>query len=271
MAAAAHPPVARYRTPRPLRLALVALAALLAVLMVAQGTISLLDLALRHTSTETATYRNVTRLVIDDESDVHLTSAPRGTAVEVRARVTEGLRSPSRDAERTDGGELLLSSSCPIFFSGSCGVDYDVSVPEGTAIRVETSAGDVSADNLTSTEPITLSTSAGDVEVTGATAPSVRLDTSAGDIDVREVASRDVRAETSAGDVRMSLQAPVSRVRTTSSAGDIHLVVPDAVYVVHTETSAGDVDTADLRTSPDASVSIDAVTSAGDIRIEPRR
>jgi hypothetical protein len=270
-AAATHPPAVRYRTPRPLRRALVALAALVALFMVAQGTISLLDLAARHTSTETTSYRDVSRLVIDDSSDVRLTSAPAGSPLEVNARVTEGLSSPTRDAEQGADGELRLSSSCPIFFSGSCGVDYDVRVPAGTAIRVETSAGDVTAEDLSSDQPVTLSTSAGDVDVLGVTAPSLRIDTSAGDIDARGIRSRDVRADTSAGDVRLSLEAPLERVETSTSAGDVNLVVPDVAYDVHTETSAGDTDTSGLQTSRSAAASISAVTSAGDIRIEPRR
>ena len=271
MAAAAHPPVAAYRTPRPLRLGLVALAGLLAVFMVAQGTIHLLDLALRHTSTETTSYADVTRLVIDDDSDVHLTSAPAGGPVEVRARITEGLSSPTRDAEQTGDGELRLSSSCATFLSEWCGVDYDVRVPAGTAIDVETSSGDVTVENVSSEEPVTLSTSAGDVDALGVTAPSVRLDTSAGDIDARAIHARNVVADTSAGDIKLSLESPLRRVDTNTSAGDIHLVVPDAVYALRTDTSAGDVDTGELRTSPRGTAEINAVTSAGDIRIEPRR
>jgi hypothetical protein len=270
-ATAAHPPAVRYRTPRPLRVALVVLAALVAVFMVAQGTISLLDLATRHTSTETTSYRDVSRLVIDDSSDVHLTSAPAGSALEVHARVTEGLTSPTRNAEQGAGGELRLSSSCPIFFSGSCGVDYDVQVPEGTAIRVETSAGDVTAENLSSEQPVTLSTSAGDVAVLGATAPSLRIDTSAGDIDARGVRARTIVANTSAGDVTLAADAPLARLEATTSAGDVRLVVPDVAYRLHTETSAGDTDTSEVSTSDDAAREISAVTSAGDIRIETRR
>jgi hypothetical protein len=262
---------APYRTPRAVRRALTVLAALVALALVAQGALSLLQVATRHTTTEVASYRGVSALVIDDDSDVRLTSAPAGSPLEVRARVTEALVAPERRVRRDDDGTLRLSSSCsPGYFSEFCGVDYDIRVPAGTAIRARTGAGDVVAENLRTILPVELRSSAGDITVLGAVTPALRLRTSAGDVRASGVRADDVSARSSAGDVTLSLLGPAELLDAQTSAGDVDLVVPDASYRVETSTSAGTVDDQGIRRSSEASRRIRAVTSAGDIRIEPR-
>jgi hypothetical protein len=247
-------------------------AGVVAVLLVAWGAMSLLQLLTRHTTTEVDTYRDVSALVIEDDSDIRLTSAPAGAPLEVRARVSESLVTPERRVERGDDGVLRLSSGCsPAVFAEFCSVDYDIRVPAGTAVRARTSAGDVEAEDLRTTLPVELHSSAGDITVTGAVTPALSLTTSAGDVRASGIRADDVSAESSAGDVRLSLQGLADTLDAHTSAGDIQLVVPDAVYRVETSTSAGDVDDRDVDTSPTASRSIRAVTSAGDIRIEARR
>jgi hypothetical protein len=262
---------APYRTPRGVRRALTVVAAVMALLFVAWGTINVLQLLTRHTTTEVETFRDVTALVVEDSSDIELTSAPAGAPLEVRARVTESLVTPDRRARRRDDGTLVLSSSCsPTLFAEWCGVDYEIRVPAGTAIEARTTAGDIHAQNLRTTAPAELHSSAGDITVVGAVAPSLRLTTSAGDVRASGLHVDRVVADSSAGDVETSLQELPERLDTHSSAGDIRIVVPDAVYRVQTRTNAGDIDAQEIRTSPNAPRSIRAVTSAGDIRIEAR-
>jgi DUF4097 and DUF4098 domain-containing protein YvlB len=266
------PAPAPYRTPPALRRALTVVAAIVALLLVAWGAVSILQLATRHTTTEVDRYRDITALVIEDASDIRLTSAPAGAPLEVRARVTESLVTPERQARRGDNGTLRLSSSCsPGFFAEWCGVDYEIAVPAGTAIQARTSAGDIDAQDISTTLPVELHSSAGDITVIGALAPSLRLSTDAGDVRASGVRADEVIADSSAGDIDASLLGPAERLDVRTSAGDVDLVVPDTVYRVETTTSAGDIDTQTIRTSPTASRSIRAVTSAGDIRIESRR
>jgi hypothetical protein len=269
MATATAP--APYRTPRALRTALLVAAAVIALLFVFWGAISLLQVATRHTTTEVRTYDDVTALVVDDESDIRITSAPAGAPLVVRARMTESLVTPERHARRGDDGSLIISSSCsPALFSGFCSVDYDIAVPAGTAIRADTSAGDVTLDDVRSTVPTELHSSAGDITVMGATTPALRLSTDAGDIRASGVRADVVEADTAAGDIDASLQGVARRIDVRSSAGDIGMVVPDVTYRLETRTSAGDIDDQDVRTAPDAPRRIRATTSAGDIRIETR-
>jgi hypothetical protein len=259
------------RTPRPLRRALLAGASLLALFLVAMGAYNLLDLAARQTTTERVSYSNVRSLVIEDASDVRLTGAPAGAPLEVVTRVTEGLRSPGRSAERTAGGGLVLSSSCPALFGGSCSVDYEIRVPAGTVVRADAGAGDVVAQDLSSTEPLELSTSAGDVTAIDVSAPSIVLSTSAGDVQARGLSGEQIELDTSAGDVVAALRTPAQRLLADSSAGDVELLLPDAVYRVDASSSAGDVDASSVRTDPEAARTVSAHSSAGDVRIAARR
>ena len=264
------PAPAPYRTPAAIRRALFALAGLLGVSLVAMGTISLLDHAARSTTTERSSYTGVRALAIDGASDVRLTSAPAGSPLQVRARVTAGLRTPGTDIRRRGDGTLELSASCPVLFGGSCDVDYEIAVPEGTEVRVDTGAGDVRAEGLSSTVPIELESSAGDITVADLTAPELRLSTSAGDVDGSDVRAPTVRAVSSAGDVSLSLRTAPERVDADSSAGDVELVLPDETYRIDASSSAGDVDDQQVRNDPSSPRIVRVRTSAGDIRIEAR-
>jgi hypothetical protein len=259
------------RTPLPVRRALLVVAALLALFLVATGTYNVLDLASRHTTTERSSYADVRALVVEDASDVRLTGAPAGAPLEVLAHVTEGLRAPSRSAERAADGGLRLSSSCPGFFGGQCGVDYEIRVPSGTVVNVQASAGDVVAEDLATTRPVKLSTSAGDVTAVGVSAPSITLTSSGGDVQARGLSAERVDAESSAGDVVAALKTPAEQLLADSSAGDVELLVPDAVYRVDATSSAGDVDASNVSTDPASSRRITAHSSAGDVRVTARR
>ncbi len=262
---------APYRTPAAVRLALYVLFGVLGVFFVFMGTTAVLDQAAHKTTTQVDTYAGIDALVIDDASDVQLTSAPAGGELRVRAEVTEGLRSPDRDVEQASG-TLRLSSSCGFLFGGdNCNVDYEIAVPAGTAVRVDATAGDVRANDLRSTVPVELESSAGDVSVTDVTAPELRLSSSAGDVEAAGVRAGRVTAESSAGDVSLSLRSPPARVDAESSAGDVELILPDEAYRVDASSSAGDVDTRRVDTDPDSGRVIRVRSSAGDVVVEARR
>ena len=263
---------APYRTPRTVRTALLVAGAAIAVLLVVGGAVNLLELLTKHTSSEVRTYEGVSALVIEDDSDIRITSAPAGAPLEVRTRITESLVTPDRRAERGDDGSLRLSSSCsPGLIAGWCSVDYEIAVPAGTAIQADTSAGDITARDIRSTVPTQLFSSAGDITVIGAVTPALRLNTDAGDVRASGIRADEVELDSAAGDIDASLLGLADRLDVRTSAGDIGIVVPDAIYRVDTRTSAGDIDDQEIRTSPRAERSIRAVTSAGDIRIESRR
>ena len=140
-------------------------------------------------------------------------------------------------------------------------------VPAGTEVRARTGAGDVEARALRSTAPVVLHSSAGDVDVRGAAAPSLRLTSSAGDVTAEGVRAAHVRAHSSAGDVELALLQPADRLDASSSAGDVELAVPDAIYRLDARSSAGDVRRDDVRTDPASRRTLHAESSAGDVEI----
>ena len=258
-------PAPAHRTPLAIRRVLFVAAALLGLFLVVVGAFNIIDVASRKVTTERASYDGVRTLVVDGASDVRLTGAAEGSALEVVTRSTEGLRGPDHSVERGAGGELRLSSSCPSFLTSQCGVDYTISVPSGTVVRAEADAGDVTAERLETSEPLVLDTSAGDVEASDVTAPSIELSSSAGDVEARDLRADAVRLESSAGDVIASLATAPRELIADSSAGDVELLVPNAIYRVDATSSAGDVDAGRLRTDPSATRSITAHSSAGDV------
>lgn len=262
-------PPQQHRTPVAIRRALLVVAALFAFVAVAGGAFNLLDLAARHTTTERTTYDGVRALVIEDASDVRLVGAPAGASLQVVARVTEGLWSPDRSVARPDGGELRLSSDCPAFSGDWCSVDYTIRVPSGTVVRAGASGGDVVAENLSTTRPLELDSSAGDVTAIDITAPSIVLSSSAGDVTARGLGTRELRAESSAGDVAVALSTVADRLVAESSAGDVEVLVPDAVYDLDATSSAGDVNTR-IRTDPKSRRALTAHSSAGDVSVAAR-
>jgi hypothetical protein len=260
------------RTPPAIRVILVVIVVVYALFAIASAGITLLDLAARHEFTTHASYPDVRRLVVDNSTgDIHLVRAPAGSPVTITAHVTEGLRTPHRSATRTAGGTLRLSASCAdVPFGGAaCDVGYTVAVPPGTGLSVDSSGGDVSVRDYVGRTPLAVSSSSGDVDVTGISVPALRLESSAGDIDGEGIRAGVVSGKSSAGDVVLGLASPARRLTAESSAGDVRLTVPDVPYRVKASSSAGDVRDGGIRQDPHAARRIDASSSAGDVTIAP--
>jgi Putative adhesin len=262
-------PAPGYRTPAAVRRALFFMAALLALFLIVVGAYNLIDVGSRNTTTERAAYEGVRSLVIEDASDVRMIGVPGGTPLGIVSRLTEGLRTPEVSVERGPGGELSLSSSCSGILGGHCEVDYTISVPAGTVVRVDADAGDVVAERLETTEPLVLDTSAGDVEAFDIEAPSIELSSSAGDVAASGLRADRIELHSSAGNVEASLAAPPQRLIAESSAGDVELLVPDVTYDLSASSSAGDVD-ARVASDPDSARELTAHSSAGDVTVAVR-
>ncbi|WP_354702528.1 hypothetical protein DSM112329_05038 [Paraconexibacter sp. AEG42_29] len=243
-------PAAGYRCPVVIRATAAFLGVLLAVAMVANGAVTLLDVAARASYTTRTSYAAPSRLAIKiDEGRVELVRAPAGGRLTVRARVTGGLASP--DVRRTyEDGNLTLDADCPIVLVISCGARWTVGVPDGTAVGVDSSGGDIAVDGVRARGTLRVRSSAGDVRVT-------------------DVGSRRVDASSSAGDVHVELSAAPTELRAESSAGDVHVVVPDVVYDLDASTSAGDR-RSNVRTDPESRRRLVARSSAGDVDVEAR-
>lgn len=176
---------------------------------------------------------------------------------------------------RIDGTVLTADTNC----GEQCSVSYDVTAPQGVAIRGENGSGDLS---LTDVAEVDVTVGSGSVTVNGATG-SVRAQTGSGDINVtdiagavtlhagsgsiegRDLAGGDVTVEVDSGDILLSLAAPRS-VWARAGSGDIAVSVPDGGYRVSVRTGSGDqaVDVIDDLTARNV---LDLSSGSGDIAV----
>ncbi|WP_424535243.1 DUF4097 family beta strand repeat-containing protein [Sphaerisporangium viridialbum] len=116
------------------------------------------------------------------------------------------------------GDVLTLDYQCPGGDWG-CGVDYEVEVPRGMRVKLDTGSGD-----------ITLRTLSGEVDAK----------TGSGTIDANGLAGKKAVAETGSGDVELRFTGVPDdvNVRTGSGAGIVR--VPQGAYHVTTDTGSGE-------------------------------
>ncbi|MEU4680701.1 DUF4097 family beta strand repeat-containing protein [Micromonospora sp. NPDC023737] len=201
-----------------------------------------------------------------------------GTASEVRIkRVVRYQGAEPKAKYEIKGGELVLDTDC----GSRCSVSYEVTAPEGVAVRGESRSGDV---ELTRVGAVELQVRSGDVHLTGTTGP-VRLEASSGDIEVSEasgpltlrVSSGDISArrlqgevdaEARSGNVTLELEKAAS-VRAHASSGEVNLVVPPGPYQVRASASSGD-ENVTVTDDPTAKLVLDVSTRSGDVNLSQR-
>jgi hypothetical protein len=239
--------------------------AVLTVLAVVLGTLSVAAWLVRRTETRDRTYqRAVSRVVINSGSgDVRLSPGPDGQ-VALHERLTWSWSKPVESAT-WDGDTLLLSFRCPPISVGpGCGIDYRLRVPAGVPVQVHTGAGDVAASGLTG--PVTLGAGSGDVSVSRLAGP-LSLRTGSGDVTASAVTSDRVVAGTGSGDVSLTFVAAPASVAATTGSGDVTVVVPHGTaYRVSTRSGAGD-STVSVDEDSHAAGALTARTGSGDITI----
>ncbi len=184
------------------------------------------------------------RLTIDtNHGDIRIVA---GSSPEVRVtkRVRYGLREP-RTVESTGPDGLLLRSTCD--WLTPCSVDYVIALPPGFAVDARSSSGDIRLDGI---------------------GGPLRIDTSAGDVRANDLRSPAVTAESSAGDVSLDFATPPEMVSVNSNAGDVRVTLPAVTggYRVDVDTSAGDTRVT-VPTDPASTHRIRAETSAGDVEV----
>jgi hypothetical protein len=189
----------------------------------------------------------VTTLDVDTGvGDVTVRTGPAGSAASLITTRRWAFVEPTATAIVADG-TLRLRGVCMGGLSGlsNCSVDFTVTVPAGTTVRVATDSGDVTVAGATA--DVEARTTSGDVRLTGTRSAKVAAQTSSGDVRLQFAAvPDDVRARTTAGDVTILLPpgGPAYRVTTRSPAGDHRVDVaqdPTSTHVVDAATSVGDI------------------------------
>lgn len=179
-------------------------------------------------------------------------------------RVDRGLMKP-RFSERMEGSTLVISAECPAFSTANCSVHYDLNVPRGITLDLNSSTGDLRVSGVDGA--ITADASAGGIRIEGS-AGVVDAHSSAGEVKVLDSRSRIVKAASSAGGVEVTFTEPPSDVIAKSSAGGVDVRLPrgETLYSVTADSSAGGV-RVDVRTDPQSPNRIVADSSAGGVTV----
>jgi DUF4097 and DUF4098 domain-containing protein YvlB len=205
----------------------------------------------------------VTTLVVTDHAgDVHVTGGTSST-VSVTEHISFHGTAPTT-AHGTAGSTLSLNSHCPA--TETCTVDYTITVPRTTTVRITDAAGSVSLGSLGG--PVTVHLNAGKISLNSIAGP-VDATSNAGSIRGQRLSSADASMHVSAGEIEVTFSAPPAAITAITDVGAITVRVPDTVhYHVTASATVGDVHVSVSRNTA-ATRTINASTKTGSITIEP--
>lgn len=215
----------------------------------------------------------ITALAVRTGGDVRVEAAPPGAPATVHRVVHHPSGPAPATVTRRDGATLALDGLC----GEDCLVDYEVRLPRGAHVDVDTQAGDVT---VADTGAATLRTQAGGITARGVDG-TLDAETQAGRVQVSDVrgatAARSqagsidvvrvggpVEATSRAGSVTVAPSAP-SNVTASSDAQDVTVTLPAGAYRVDAE----DIDQPEVTVpdDPGAPWTVIADTSAGQVRV----
>ncbi|MFL1376853.1 MULTISPECIES: DUF4097 family beta strand repeat-containing protein [unclassified Nocardiopsis] len=176
------------------------------------------------------------RVVIENSTGGRVTfTAAEGDEVQV-ARELRGtpLTEPDEEIE-PDDVTLSIEADCTgVWFLGGCSIDYDIAVPAGVEVQVETIGGEVTATGLDSGVEVT--TISGAVELTDITG-DVRAESTSGRIEAAGI-SGSADLESTSG--RITASGEGERLRAVSTSGEVDVAAFTA-GAVEAESVSGSV------------------------------
>ncbi|GAA3120746.1 hypothetical protein JOF29_006550 [Kribbella aluminosa] len=163
-------------------------------------------------------------------------------------------------------GRLELDSGGCGFLSFGCRTSYVLTVPRNVKLTLEASSGHVTVSGLEAGAD--LKTSSGSIEVHDVSGP-LDLRSSSGNLDADGLTSTAVSAHSSSGNLALEFAAVPQSIDAKASSGDVSIAIPpgDTTYKLATDTSSGDR-SANVKSDPNATRTITARTSSGDVSID---
>lgn len=170
--------------------------------------------------------------------------APAGT-VELTRRVPRGSDTSITDGQSWEGETLVVDSvaGCGALGFG-CSVDYELRVPDGTRVTIDTRSGDL--------------------QLGGSLGP-VDVEAGSGDIEAKRLRSMTLAARSGSGDIDLALARAPSQLTVRTGSGDVDVTVPSGdTYAVDVQTGSGDEDVT-VKTDHSSSRTVQIETGSGDI------
>ncbi len=238
--------------------------ALFTVVVLASGAVAAANSLGRVTETQPLAFGSAVRTVVVrvDTGSVHV----HGGAEDVSGTrtVDRAMQEPAID-ERVEGDTLHLDGHCTAFAIAWCSVSYDLDVPTGTRLDIESRTGRVTVDN--SSGDVHAFTGAGQIELTDVRGP-LRVETGAGTIRADHLASRTVDASAGAGSVRLQFSAPPDLVKARAGTGSVDVELPaDGTSYLVMDTEDGSPPKISVPTDPHSTHVIDASSGTGAARV----
>jgi Toastrack DUF4097 len=176
-----------------------------------------------------------TRLVIEDSSSDLQVVPGTGSGITVQRWLSGTAAQPGHSAWTLRGDTLQLSIDCSgLVFS--CGSRFEVAVPPGVAVVVDSGSGTDTVSGLSA--PVTIHGSSGEVHVHGVSGP-LRVSTSSGNITAATIGSATVHATSNQGSADISFAAAPQSVTVRCSVGKATVTVPAAGHRYHVLVSSG--------------------------------
>lgn len=213
--------------------------------------IELGDDVVERTETEVVIADEVERLRVETGNGRITVTGDTTGDVTVTARLRESDDGDATYSVRADDGTLVVEGRCDSGWFDQCSVGFDVTVPTGLAVDLETDNGRVAVRGLDG--PIEVETDNGEIAGDG-------------------LGSSDVQVQTDNGRIELVFTTSPDAVTATTDNGAVVIRIPDdgGAHDVSTSTDNGSVDV-DVRTDPTSDRAIVVETDNGSIDVEYTR
>lgn len=176
-----------------------------------------------------------TRLVIDDSSSDLQVVPGDGSGIEVQRWLSGTAAKPGHSSWTLDGDTLRLGIDCAgLVFS--CGSRFEVAVPPGMAVTVNSGTGNDTVSGLSGA--VTVNGDQGTVDVSGLSGP-LRISTGPGNVTGTVLRSPSAQVTVSTGATDISFTTAPQSVTVKSSAGNATVRVPPAGHRYRVLVSSG--------------------------------
>lgn len=174
-------------------------------------------------------------LVIDDASSDLQVVPGNHAGVSVQRWLSGTAAKPGHSSWTLSGDTLRLSIDCSgLVFS--CGSRFEVAVPPGVAIVVDSGSGTDTVSGLPG--PVTINGASGEVHVNGVSGP-LQVTTGSGDITATAIGSPAVRVTSGQGSADITFAVAPRSVTVKCAVGNAEVKVPTAGHQYHVLVSSG--------------------------------
>jgi len=190
-------------------------------------------------------------------------AATKSGEIEVRAHISDGIRS-TEDRQEVVDGVLRIRASCPEFGSMWCEAKYTIEVPHDMAVKLRADNDGIHVADITGA--VDVDSDNGSLTLTGLSGGIV-AGTDNGSIRGTLLTSSRSRFETDNGSVRVQFDAAPTSVVGRSDNGGVTVVVPAGdAYAVKTSTDNGSTHV-DVTNDPSSGRTIDIATDNGSLTV----